>query len=367
MCNMLPAPPLDTIARVERKRRVPAIGVALSMWLCVGCGSDPTDPSVQPGRVVFTAAQQRRLLVVDPDALQENDTGFQPAERTIEVGSWPWDVTFSQDGDVVFVAQRRGDNVKLFSSHDGRMLDSVGVGFSPVHLILSVDGRTLYVASTGAGTIAVLDVSAHVNGRTAGIGAVPVVQTIELESVGWLAETTDGMTLVATMPDHDALAVIDTDDGTVRGVIPTGDAPQSVVIGPDDRTAYVPSFVSARVTVVDIVDGVVDREIFLGSGGVGAVGVALSEAGYLYVARWSAASDSDRGVLAKVDPVTGNTVAEIEVGPQPYDVEISPDGKLAVVSSFLGVVAAVDLERDVAVLAEVGAALMGGLAFTPLR
>jgi hypothetical protein len=60
-------------------------------------------------------------------------------------------------------------------------------------------------------------------------------------------------------------------------------------------------------------------------------------------------------------------VAAIEVGSQAYDVELSPDGRYASVSSFSGTVATVDLSLFEAVVTEIGAGWMGGLTFTRLR
>jgi len=315
--------------------------------------------------VFFTAASQRRLLVVDAEALSRNETGFQPAAQTINVGIGPWDVALSSDGRLLFVANRFGDNVQIISTTSGAVLGSVTVGLSPVSLYVGVGGRLLYVASTTGRTISVIDVGAFSNGgESAGGAALTVQDTIFLSSVGWLTGTSDGTRLVVTMPSDDAVAIIDTADDSVLHVIPVGDAPQMIVIGPDDRTAYVPNFISETVTVIDVRTGLVTDEIPLAEGARGALGVAVSPDGrYLYVTRWSAANELDRGTLEKIDLASRKTVAIIEVGPQAFDVEISPDGRLAVVSSFTGVVATVDLKAERSLLAEVGAGLMGGLAF----
>ena len=336
--------------------------------LCVhatACGSDPTEPSARPGMVFFTAASQRRLLVVDAEALSRNETGFQPAAQTINVGAGPWDVALSADGRLIFVANRLDDNVQIISTASGAIIGSVTVGLSPVSLHLGAGGRYLYVASTTGRTVSVVDVGAFSNGgESAGRAALTVRNTIFLSSVGWLTGTSDGTRLVVTMPSDDAVAIIDTVDDSVLHVIPVGDAPQMIVIGPDDRTAYVPNFISETVTVIDVRTGSVTDEIPLAEGAHGAVGVAVSPDGrYLYVTRWSAGNELDRGTLEKIDLVSRKTVARIEVGPQPFDVEISPDGRLAVVSSFTGMVATVDLAAERSVLAEVGAGMMGGLAF----
>ena len=138
-----------------------AAGCASAGALCVhatACGSDPTEPSAKPGMVFFTAASQKRLLVVDAEALSRTETGFQPAAQTINVGAGPWDVALSADGRLIFVANRLDDNVQIISTANGAIIDSVTVGISPVSLHLGADGRYLYVASTTGRTISVVDI-----------------------------------------------------------------------------------------------------------------------------------------------------------------------------------------------------------------
>ena len=217
-------------------------------------------------------------------------------------------------------------------------------------------GELLYVTNVTSSTISVVDVASPGSVR----------ETIALPSVGWLTGTSDGTLLVATMPSDDAVALIDTRDNSVLQTIPVGDAPQMVVLAPDDRTAYVANLGSETITVIDLTTASVAAEIALAEDAQGAFGVALSSDGeYLYVTRWAAENALGPGTLEKVDLTRRETVAKIAVGVQPFDVEISPDGRMAVVSSFQGVVTDVDLVTERLVVDEVGATLVPGLAFSP--
>jgi YVTN family beta-propeller protein len=316
--------------------------------------------------VFFTDVSGGRLLILELRRLLENTDGFEPAAQVIEVGAGPWDVVLSPDETMAYVASRLGDNLHIVSTVTGEIIDSVDVGFSPISLHVGVDSGLLYVANTGGGSISVIDVSGLSN--TAGVrGPLAVVDSILLSSVGGLTGTADGKLIVAAMPDDDAIAIVDTEDFSVR-VVPAGDAPQTVVLGPDDRTAYVPNFESETISTIDVRTALVTGEIRLGGGGEGAVDVAVAPDGrFLYVTRWNGEVDGSPGRLEKIHLPSQTMVAAFEVGPQAYDVELSPDSRYASVSSFSGTVATVDLSRQESVVTEIGAGVMGGLTFTRLR
>ncbi len=340
------------------------IGI-LFLTACLG----PTEPSRATGTVFFSDASKKRLLVLELRNLQENATGFEPADQVISLGVGPWDMAFSPDGNVLYVANRLGDMVQMVSIPSGEILASVAVGLSPISLHPNWKKALLYVGNTGNSTVSILDVSGYANvgsGSAAGPGPV-VVDSIRLSSVGGLIGTADGSILAVAMPRDDAVAIIAVPDHSVR-VVPVGDAPQTVVLGPDDRTAYVPNFASKSVSIIDVGTAQLVEEIRLDERAGGAVDVVVGPDGeHLYVTRWSTGDERGPGVLEKIHLASRTTVAVMEVGVQAYDVKISPDGRFAVVSSFSGTVATVDLESNLVVLTEIGAGVMGGLRFKPDR
>jgi YVTN family beta-propeller protein len=316
--------------------------------------------------VFFTDVSGGRLLILELRRLLENTDGFEPAAQVISVGAGPWDVALSPDETLAYVASRLGDNLHIVSTVTGEIIDSVDVGYSPISLHAGVGGGLLFVANRGSRSISVIDVSGLSN--TGGVrGPLAVVDSISLSSVGGLTGTADGKLIVAAMPDHNAVAIVDTEGFSVR-VVPVGDAPQTVVLGPDDRTAYVPNYASETISMIDVHTALVTGEIRLGGGGEGAVSVAVAPDGrHLYVTRWHGEVDEGPGRLEKIHLPSQTMVAAIEVGSQAYDVELSPDGRYASVSSFSGTVATVDLSLFEAVVTEIGAGWMGGLTFTRLR
>jgi len=354
-------------SRTRGTARLPVAGlVAAVSCLAVGCGT-PTEPSARSGMVFFTDASGGRLLVLELQKLLQNDDGFEPAIQVIEVGVGPWDVALNSDETLAYVAGRLGDDIHVLSTATGKILQSVGVGFSPVSLHVGADGRRLYVANAGSGRIAIIDVSGFANGARSPGGQLAVEDSIVLPSVGGLTGTADGKLIVAAMPDDDAVAIVDTEDLSIRIVL-VDEAPQTAVLGPDDRTAYVPNFASETISVVDVRTAEVTGVIRLGQSGTGAVDVAVApDAEHLYVTRWNGEVQTGPGQLEKIHLPSRETVGAIDVGSQAYDVEISPDGRYAAVSSFSGTVATIDLHLQASVVTEIGAGVMGGLTFTRVR
>jgi DNA-binding beta-propeller fold protein YncE len=200
--------------------------------------------------VFFTDVSGGRLLILELRRLLENTDGFEPAAQVISVGAGPWDVALSPDETLAYVASRLGDNLHIVSTVTGEIIDSVDVGYSPISLHAGVGGGLLFVANRGSRSISVIDVSGLSN--TGGVrGPLAVVDSISLSSVGGLTGTADGKLIVAAMPDHNAVAIVDTEGFSVR-VVPVGDAPQTVVLGPDDRTAYVPNYASETISMIDV-------------------------------------------------------------------------------------------------------------------
>lgn len=115
-----------------------------------------------------------------------------------------------------------------------------------------------------------------------GDGDRPVL--LEASRSSTIALSGDRATVAMVNPDDDSLSIFQTSDDERVARVPTGDEPSSVVIAPDDRTAYVAN--RADGTVVRVADlgaaAAVDAAVDVGSE---PVGLALSPTGaFLFVA-----------------------------------------------------------------------------------
>jgi YVTN family beta-propeller protein len=103
-----------------------------------------------------------------------------------------------------------------------------------------------------------------------------------------VAITGDDVHVLMVNPEDDSLSIFDVTTETRLAKIATGDEPSSVVIGPDDKTAYVANRAAATVVKVSGIDG--SSPAIAGTTDVGSepIGLALSPTGAkLFVAEFA--------------------------------------------------------------------------------
>jgi YVTN family beta-propeller protein len=139
----------------------------------------------------------------------------------------------------------------------------------------------LAAACGGGGTGAAPDAPA-----TADAGPVPVLKGASKSST--VAISGDDTTVVMVNPQSKSVTIFDAVSQQPRATITTGDEPSAVVIGPDDKTAYVANRGSATVvelTGIDTASPTVAASVDVGSE---PTGLALSPTGAtLYVAEFA--------------------------------------------------------------------------------
>jgi YVTN family beta-propeller protein len=110
---------------------------------------------------------------------------------------------------------------------------SVAVGLHPTTLAWDESRQRLYVANANSDSISVVDTA-----------AARVVRTIPIKPFGLtlggvaptaLALAPDGATLYAALGGFNAVAVLGTEDGALRGLIPTAWYPSQLALTPDGR------------------------------------------------------------------------------------------------------------------------------------
>ena len=155
------------------------------------------------------------------------------------IGEYPfWIMVRKGSGstpDKVFVSSQCDGQVVVFDHPPA--FRSIKVGSEPNKMLLSQDGKLLYVANGDSDSVSVIDTDREV-----------VVRTISLLRPGYkyfganpnsLALAPDGATLYVTLGGENAIAVIDVKEGRVVGRIPTAWYPNSVSVSPDGRRLYV--------------------------------------------------------------------------------------------------------------------------------
>ncbi len=261
-----------------------------------------------------------------------------------------------------------------------RIAATIDVGEAPHGIRFSPDGDTAYVALSGEGRIAVVDLTAAAVIARWDAGDTPL-DLIRLDD-GWLVSQFRDSTLVAldaagertathtvtpgpslfspatvrgqswiTTEFSDRLWVVDTRTGEPTASHPTGDRPYPADVMWDGSHAFIPNLDDGTVSVIDLLNDETDATVEVCPGPPGG---ALTPDQTTYIVACGG-SDEVAFINTASFRVTGR-IAE-GLGPRPFSVAVPGDGRYALVNNAGGsTVSVVDIEaRTVRQTIEVGA------------
>lgn len=235
------------------------------------------------------------------------------------------------------------DAIEVIDLESNSVVASHPVDLTVTDLVVSPDGRHLYISRTGAigADVAVLDTA---TGRAEPIDIAASAGT----STECLRMTPDGRRLYVAVqrPSGGEVVAIDTDLKRVVDNIDIGWAIRDVAISPDGRAAYVLSSGADFGVVVDVID--------THSNKVTSTRKLSETAGF--VTQLKLSGDGDRAYLVGDDrvavlcTVTQDIIGTVTAGSQPSCVAESPDGKSLYVADYSGAVTVVSIASPTASL-----------------
>ena len=269
-------------------------------------------------------------------------------QASIAVGTTPSAALVSPDGQRLYVANTGSNTVSVINTGTGQKIDAspsnifstdISVGSSPGALALSPDGKRLYVANTGSGTVSVIntDTYARIDANPSNIFSTDITVG---SSPSALAFGSDGRLYVANRGSN-TVSVINTATNTVVDTNPNasgtqsisvGSSPSTLVAGPDGRL-YVANTGSGTVSVINTSGYAVANTYTVGSQ---PAGMTLGNDGRLYVANPGSNTvsviNTATNTVIDTNPNVSGTQA-IPLGSSPTSVALSPDGGLAYVAN----------------------------------
>ncbi len=257
---------------------------------------------------------------------------------TIEVGAAPHGIRFSGDGDTAYVALSGDGQIAVVDLAAGSVVARWEAGDTPLDLVQVGDGWL--VSQFRDSTLIKLDpLGAVVSGAVWSVGSGP-----SLFSPGEVG----GETWITT-EFADRLWVVDTESGVPVLSHGTGSRPYPADVMWDGSHAFVPNLDGGTVSVIDLLNMETDATVEVCPGPPGG---ALTPDQVTYVV---ACGGSDELVFVNTASfaVTGRVPG---LGPRPFSVVVPGDGRFAVVNNAGGsTVSVVDLEARAVVQAiEVG-------------
>ena len=181
----------------------------------------------------------------------------------------------------------------------------------PEQLVVSRDGKHLYIASEDTGTAVVVDVASGETIATQPVGGEP-------EGVGI---SPDGRFVYMTSEEHHQVSVIDTQSRKVIKQFEVGQRPRQAAFSSDGSRAYVTGEMDATIAVIDSNEHNVLHTIKLAGELVRPMEVDLSpDDRIVYVT-------TGRGrTLVAIDAQTLEPIKQVTVGTRPWGLALSPDG-----------------------------------------
>ena len=129
-----------------------------------------------------------------------------------------------------YVGNFKDNTVSVVDTATAAVVATIAVAEGPHGMLLSPDGRTLYVSGDGSSALSVISTTTDRVARTLTVGRTP----------HGLAQTQDGKRLLVAVYGEDRVAVIDTDSGRELGSVPVA-KPHTIAMRPDGQRAYVAS------------------------------------------------------------------------------------------------------------------------------
>ncbi|MDE2944347.1 MAG: YncE family protein [Gemmatimonadota bacterium] len=292
----------------------------------------------------------RALAAIVPLALAAAACGESPREpadtdgpfrvgATIDVGAAPHGIRFSPDGDTAWVALSGEGRIAVVDLSESAVVARWEAGEAPLDLV-RVEGGWLVSQFRDSTLIRLDDEGRIVPGAVWDVGAGPSLFT---------PGTVRGETWITT-EFSDRLWTVNTREGTPRGFHATGDRPYPADVMWDGSYAFVPNLNAGSVSVIDLLNGELDATV---EACPGPPGGALTPDQVTYVVACGG-SDEVAFINTASFAITGR-VSE-GIGPRPFSVVVPRDGPHALVNNAGGTtVSVVDLEsRAVVQRLEVG-------------
>src|SRR5277367_1220275 len=205
------------------------------------------------GKVYFTAEQNKVIGRYDP-ASNQVDWILGTGQNVTHM------IVLSKDFKTIFTSNIGSDSICVIEPGGGRngwSVTPVPVGKGPEGFDLSPDGKEVWAANSGDGTVSIIDVASK-----------KVTATIDLKAkrTNRLKFTPDGKTVLISDDGGGELIVLDTATRKERKRIKVGQGPEGTLVQPDGSKAYVALSRDNAVAIIDLKTLEVTGKIATGKG-----------------------------------------------------------------------------------------------------
>lgn len=295
------------------------------LGLALACTSTPS----LAYSIYVSNEKDNTISVIDGDSLEVIDT--------IEVGQRPRGIVMSNDGKLLYICASDDNHVEVLDVETREVLHTLPSGPDPELMALSPDGRYLYIANEDDNLVTVVDVEERLK-----VVEIPV--GIEPEGIGL---SPDGKWLVNTSETTNMAHFINTETLEIEANVLVDTRPRVAQFTQDGSEVWVSAEIGGTVAVIDFDTKEIKTKISFEVRGlppetIQPVGIKLTTNGSnkAYIALGPSAR------VAIVDMTTFEVEDYLLVGPRVWNLAFSPDQtRLFSTNGVSGDVSIIDLEK----------------------
>ena len=268
------------------------------------------------GPSVAAAAPKAYVGLFKDDAVAVIDMAQNKVVGTIPVPKGPHGLVITPNGRKVYVSSDGASTVSVIDTGSDRVIATIEVGANPHGLAVSGDGRRVLAMGWGTNRVLVIDTATD---RVTGEVAVAQPHNGALSrdgSVAWVGSQQQGAT---------ALVRLDLTAGKETARVALDKTPRGVEVTPDGTRVFFTLAGSESIQVLDTASNQVVAQV--------PVGASPHHAPVTADGRWALAVVQGPGELAILDTAAGTVAAAIPVGKAPHWSTSSADGRTAYVTN----------------------------------
>ena len=170
------------------------------------------------------------------------DVATGQVKQTVPLPAEPYGCIVSPDGRSVYVSLWGGKQVRAYTADSLLEMIAFDTAEHPSAMILSADGKRLFVASANSAVVNVFDTFSGLPIEDISATLSQSLESPRTSTPNGMALSPDGTTLLVAMADLNAIAVVDISNPVhsfVNGYIPTGWYPTSVAYSRDGKQILV--------------------------------------------------------------------------------------------------------------------------------
>ncbi|MGE5225147.1 MAG: cupredoxin domain-containing protein [Omnitrophica WOR_2 bacterium] len=244
------------------------------------------------------------------------DTTTNRVLRTISVPTGPHGLVISPDGRWVYVSSDGDSKVSVIDTTTDRIVDTIEVGKNPHGLAITPDGQIVLAAVFGTSQVVFIYTPQNI-----------IIDQVSVPNPHNIAISPDGHTayVAAQKQGSTGLAILDVDRGTQVGFIPLDKTPRALNFSPDGKWLYFTQSGVDAVQVLDPATNLIANHI--------PVGASPHHPLFTPDGKAALVVSQGPGQLSILDPLSTQVSKVVTVGKMPHWIAVNPQGTVAWVTN----------------------------------